>query len=136
MSRKYRQHGYQDYEKEESKTPKRNEGPSPKMQQQRVSVRVFKCSLCGNEIKDTTTISLDSTCPKCRSDLHSCVNCGFFDPSSQFQCMKDVPRNMSPKDKRNDCELYSAKNSIEKRFINVESHHDARQAFENLFKKI
>ncbi|MBN2381725.1 hypothetical protein JXQ70_02485 [bacterium] len=134
MSRKYKQRGYQEYDNEKSqKRPRDND--FARSQPQRVSVRVFKCSLCGNELKDTSTISHLTKCTKCQSDLHSCVNCTFFDPSSSFQCMKEIPRNISPKDKANNCALYQAKGSIEHRFVNLESHTDARKAFENLFKK-
>lgn len=115
---------------------KKSDNSYHRNQPQRVSVRVFKCFRCGQEIKDTSSITFETTCIKCGSDIKSCVNCGSFDPSSKFQCMKDVPHNISPKDKRNNCSQFSPKSSIEQRFINIESQHDARKAFDNLFKNI
>ncbi|MFC1852661.1 hypothetical protein ACFL27_20880 [candidate division CSSED10-310 bacterium] len=135
MSRKYRQRGYMDYEHGSEKRRSMSDESPFRPEPQRITVRVIKCYRCGNEIKDAAKITFESTCGKCGSDLRMCVNCSFFDPSSHFQCMKEVTTNISPKDKRNNCPSFNPRSSVEKRFINVESQLDARKAFENLFKK-
>ena len=75
-------------------------------------------------------------CPKCGFDLHACKQCEHFDPSGRFECNQPVPARISPKDKGNDCSLYSIRVMVEKETSSTSSQrpHDARAAFDNLFK--
>lgn len=133
MSRKYQQKGYMDYDKE-SKRPKGEGIQFKKEQPQRITVRIFKCSQCGNIKDHPEEITLETICKKCDADLHSCVNCKFFDTSSRFQCAQKISEAVSPKDKRNTCSFFQPKVSLEQRFTQIESQRDARQAFNDLFK--
>jgi hypothetical protein len=89
-------------------------------------------------------------CPKCSFELHCCKQCRFFDTGAQFECTQPVPARISPKDTRNECTFYEFRTTVEKDTaptsymqpaqVPVESPTpgrplDARQAFENLFKK-
>jgi hypothetical protein len=75
-------------------------------------------------------------CPKCGFDLHACKQCEHFDPSSRFECNQPIPARISPKDKRNDCALYSIRVMVEKETSSKANQrpNDARAAFDNLFK--
>jgi hypothetical protein len=134
--RKYRQRGYQDYgnEKErrpqaQSKPPER-EGPrSPKMMAYGEKV---KCAACAAIVP--TNLALDSTCPKCNADLHTCRMCTHFDPGSRFECRKPLTARILNKGGRNTCELFAARTVVE-RETSSGKPTDARQAFANLFKK-
>jgi hypothetical protein len=140
MSQKYRQHGYMDYEHDSQPKKPRNDSSQPREQPQLITFRTFKCSLCGQHVKDPSEISLESRCVKCGSELRSCINCNNFDPTSRFQCMKNVSVNISPKDKKNNCNQFFPKTSLEKKYAVVDSQpqpqpqKDARKAFESLFK--
>jgi hypothetical protein len=140
MSQKYRQRGYMDYEHDSQTRKPRTETPQVREQPQLMTIRTFKCSLCGQHVKDPSEISLESRCVKCGSDLRSCLNCNYFDPTSRFQCMKDVTVNISPKDKKNSCTQFFPKTTLEKKYVTVDSQpqpqpqRDARKAFESLFK--
>jgi hypothetical protein len=76
-------------------------------------------------------------CAKCGFELHSCKQCSHFDPSSRFECTQPIPDRITPKDKRNQCTFYSMRVMIEKETSTPAAlkPSDARQAFENLFKK-
>ena len=137
--RKYRQRGYRDNESEpQSQRPKPQspprdrdrEGPrSPKMMAYGEKV---KCSACGAAV--ATMIGAESTCPKCKAELHTCRQCNYFDPGARFECSKTILARIVNKNARNTCELFAARTVIE-RETSSGAPKDARQAFANLFKK-
>ena len=134
--RKYRQRGYMDNDREpqrpkpQSSPRERNEGPrSPRMMAFGESV---KCSSCG--AKATHSISLESSCEKCKGDLHTCRQCTYFDPSARFECSKPITVKIVNKNKRNTCELFAPRTVVE-RETSSGAPKDARQAFAKLFKK-
>lgn len=140
--RKYRQPGYQDRRDEPAKRP--TEGPpakrgdntfGPRALQMPGRHEVSRCSQCGTVLQNL--IDPAGKCPKCGFELHSCKQCSFFDPSSRFECTQPIPERISPKDRRNDCTFYSIRVSVEKEtsIAGKARPSDARQAFENLFKK-
>jgi hypothetical protein len=61
----------------------------------------------------------------------------YFDPSSRFECMQSISVRIPRKDVLNDCALYAIRVTREKETSTPASlrPNDARQAFENLFKK-
>jgi hypothetical protein len=139
--RKYRQRGYQDSGREpqkkfEQSAPARKDntfGPRPlNMPGTRT---VSRCAQCGTLLQSLAEPL--GQCPKCSFDLHSCKQCEHFDPSSRFECNQPIPERLSPKDKRNDCSFYSMRVSFEKETTSkgIARPNDARQAFDNLFKK-
>ena len=135
---KYRQRGYRDSEREpqrqkpqsrpESK-PVDREGPrSPKMM---AFGEAVNCSSCGAK---APSITLESSCPKCRADLHTCRQCRYFDPSAHFECSKTIKARIVNKTARNTCELFAPRAVVERQ-TSSGAPTDARQAFANLFKK-
>ena len=138
--RKYRQRGYQDYDKSDRrderstksspKPPREREGPrSPKMMAFGEKV---KCSSCSATVP--AGIGFDSSCPKCKADLHTCRQCTAFDPGARFECRKPITARIMNKGARNDCELFAPRTVIE-RETSSGAPTDPRQAFANLFKK-
>jgi predicted RNA-binding Zn-ribbon protein involved in translation (DUF1610 family) len=96
---------------------------------------VSRCAQCGNLLQNLAEPV--GQCPKCGFELHSCKQCAHFDPSARFECNQGVTERISPKDKRNDCSLYSIRVALEKETTSkgMARPNDARAAFENLFKK-
>ena len=101
--RKYNQRGYMQNDRE-SQGPKsqskaqskplskheHREGPSsPRMM---AFAEASKCTACG--AKAPPNINVDSSCPKCNADLHSCRQCTHFDPGARFECNKSIPARM------------------------------------------
>lgn len=142
MSRKYRQVGYQDSSGSEQRDKGRSQGSRPHREGPR-SPRmpgfqvVSRCSACGTTIHtELEDITFGSQCGNCGADLRCCKNCVYFDPSSRFECTEPVKARVSPKDKRNDCEFFELKTTVEKAVSSRKSRpDDPRSAFDSLFKK-
>ena len=138
--RKYRQRGYQDSGGEPQKKSEKPQAPhrdltfGPRPLNMPGTRAVSRCAQCGALLQAFTEPV--GQCPKCGFELHSCKQCEHFDPSSRFECNQPIPVRISPKDKRNDCTFYSMRVMIEKETSSRRQRPtDARQAFENLFKK-
>ncbi|MEZ5289000.1 MAG: hypothetical protein R2712_30205 [Vicinamibacterales bacterium] len=162
--RKYRQHGYQDDDRDRrpsreggnggDRRPEREPGApagtrrmssegakNPRMMGYR---SVAKCARCGAPV-DGEILSL-SKCEKCGQALHACIQCVNFDPSARFECSERVPARISPKDAANECASFTPRASWERATSSTpapaastssgapESVSDAKKAFEDLFK--
>jgi len=140
--RKYRQRGYQDRGEEKEKQPGSASGPAkkdntfgPRPMQMPARRQVSRCAQCGTLLQSVSEPV--GKCPKCGFELHSCKQCTYFDPSCRFECSQPIPERIAKKDARNDCTFYSMSVRVEKETSTpVQARPmDARQAFENLFKK-
>src|SRR6058998_2945234 len=121
--RKYRQRGYQD-RSDESTRQKPAEKPARK--DDTFGPRPL-------QMPGTRTVS---RCSQCGFDLHSCKQCTYFDPSSRFECSQPISERIPRKDARNDCTFYAMRVMVEKETSTPGAKvQDARQAFDNLFKK-
>lgn len=137
---KYRQHGYQDSDRpqqkrEPSDRPVKQETFGPRAMQMPGTRSVSRCSQCGVILQSLPDPI--GNCQKCGFELHSCKQCTYFDPSCRFECMQPIPERIPRKDVRNDCSFYSIRVMVEKETSTPAAARpaDARQAFENLFKK-
>jgi len=136
---KYRQRGYMESDREAQRPdrqskpqskPQDREGPrSPRMM---AFGETVKCAACG--AKDTPTIKRDSSCSKCKADLHICRQCTYFDPAARFECNKPIAARIVNKNARNTCELFAARVVVERQ-TSSGPPTDARAAFAKLFKK-
>jgi predicted RNA-binding Zn-ribbon protein involved in translation (DUF1610 family) len=143
--RKYRQRGYQDSGRQDSgseakktfekPTPRKDLTFGPRPMNMPGTRTVSRCAECGALLENLSETF--GQCPKCGFDLHSCKQCEHFDPSSRFECNHPIPARIFPKDKRNECAFYSIRVRLEKETSSQRAQrpNDARQAFENLFKK-
>ena len=146
MAAKYRQHGYQDRDRGEARkgsgekpaggapAPKWDLMFGPKPVNLPGTHAVSRCTQCGTVLEG---IPPSGQCPKCGFELHSCKQCAYFDPGSRFECMQPVKERIAKKDARNECTFYEIRVTREKETSTPASlkPNDARQAFENLFKK-
>jgi len=155
MDRKYGQRGYMDGGKDRVREPEKpREKPKGKPKGALRDVprtvnmpgfqEVLRCSLCGAIVPPPVDIGFESQCPKCKADLRTCKNCRHFDTSAQFECTERIPERIVKKDIRNRCEFFVARTSIERETRDSGgstanpspvSPSDARNAFDNLFKK-
>ena len=143
MDRKYKQRGYmQEYgESKREKSQHQRSGKHSGMK--RYGMRNggtarsgIRCARCGKTLGSMGEVSIDTLCEKCGSDLHTCTNCAFFNTSARWECSKPIPVRISPKDARNACDYFSPAVFVERTFESTSSTpHDARKAFEALFKK-
>jgi hypothetical protein len=107
-----------------------------------------RCSNCGAVL--APGFDPNGKCPKCQFELHCCKQCRFFDSGARFECTQPIPERISPKDAKNSCTFYEFRMTVEKDTAPTSyaqpsasgsapsappRSNDARQAFENLFKK-
>ena len=138
--RKYRQRGYQDRsdetarQKPAEKPARKDDTFGPRPLQMPGTRTVSRCSHCGTLLQALADPA--GKCPKCGFELHSCKQCTYFDPSSRFECSQLIPERIPRKDARNECTFYAMRVMVEKETSTPGAKvQDARQAFENLFKK-
>ena len=146
--RKYRQRGYQDDDRpgrgeshkpaEKKEYAPRGQPPlAPKTFNMPGFREVVKCARCGNELTVAAAWSADGACARCGADLHSCAQCANFDSSAAFECQKQIPARVSPKDARNTCTFYEPRTTVERETKSSTSGTgapSARKAFDDLFK--
>jgi hypothetical protein len=157
VDRKYSHRGYRDAEKNEKKERSHDRKPAPggpradqfgpRTPRMVGTVTRARCSNCGAVLN--AGFDPNGKCPKCQFELHSCKQCRFFDSGARFECTQPIPERIFPKDTRNNCTFYEFRTTVEKdtaptsyaqRNSNPSPaapprHSDARQAFEDLFKK-
>jgi hypothetical protein len=157
MERKYKHKGYSERDRED-KDKKRDRPPSnvPKPFQDQMGPRTprmvgrvtrARCSNCGTIL--TPGFDPSGQCPKCKFELHSCKQCVHFDTGAQYECTQPIPERISPKDTKNECTFFEFRMTSEKDTSPINyapaapssaqasngRPGDARQAFEDLFKK-
>jgi hypothetical protein len=141
MDRKYRQRGYMDSDRDRREKPKREPRPQGAKEfrpRQMPGFReMYRCSMCGSSI--ALEVGLETQCPKCKADLHTCKQCTFFDTSARFECTQPIPERVAPKNVRNECTFFAAKKSVERdtssQTPGKAKPQTAREAFDALFKK-
>ncbi len=157
MERKYRQRGYSDREAAEKKrerSERRDHPAEPRPKQDMLGPRTprmvgtvtrARCSSCGAVL--APNVDPNGECPRCHFELHSCKQCVHFDTGKQFECTQPITERVAKKDAKNNCTFYEMRMTVEKDTSPVTyaksapvatsaaRPNDARQAFENLFKK-
>jgi hypothetical protein len=156
MERKYKQRGYQDHGGDGKKRERAERPSEPRPKQDMLGPRTprmvgtvtrARCSNCGAVLAP----GFDSSgeCPRCRLALHCCKQCVHFDTGAQFECTQPIQERIAKKDARNDCKFFEFRMTVEKDTSPVNyavntaaapaaspaRPHDARKAFEDLFKK-
>jgi hypothetical protein len=158
--RKYRQNGYQDGSaarqsdtKAERFTPPRHpmEITAPRLPRMVRNVTASRCYNCAATLPADFNFALP--CPKCAAELHCCKQCTHFDSAAHFQCAQPITERITAKDKPNECALFAPRVTVARdssvpqpppkavaAAAPATPHvsrtvHNARAAFENLFKK-
>jgi hypothetical protein len=147
--RRYKQRGYQEGEQRASRP---SQGFSP--EGKRVPVitaykETRRCAECGQDLSTAFEIQMESPCPKCGGDLHTCRNCKHFDSGARFQCTQTIPERIGKKAAANRCLLFTGRTIVVKELGQASAApnaaassapasrpaDDARAALEALFKK-
>jgi hypothetical protein len=93
----------------------------------------FRCARCGTAAPLGAALAAAARCDGCGADLHTCSNCVSFDPGARFECRREIPVRVTPKDRANRCELFDPRTRQEFR-EEAKQPGDARSAFDALFK--
>lgn len=94
----------------------------------------MNCQHCGREIEVKERVGFRDFCPGCDRALHSCRNCGFYDPAYHNQCRETQAERVVDKERGNFCEYFSPNRSAAagKRPAGAT---DPRSRLDALFKK-
>src|SRR5437667_8325800 len=89
---KYRQRGYMDHGREDDQRakpqPKSHDDQGPRSPKMMAYAENVKCASCSATVQ--SSVGIDSACPKCKADLHTCRQCLYFDPAARFECRKPL----------------------------------------------
>jgi hypothetical protein len=64
------------------------------------------CFFCNNELEITGRVMRKNECPRCRRDLHCCVQCRFHDPGCHNQCREPKSEMVRDREKANLCDYF------------------------------
>ena len=147
--RRYNQRGYQEGEQRASRP---SQGFSP--EGKRVPVitaykETVRCAECGQDLSTAFDIQMESLCPKCNADLHTCRNCKHFDSAARLQCTQTIKERIGKKAAANRCLLFTGRTIVVKelgqasnapsvalqRAPSSRPADEARAALERLFKR-
>lgn len=90
------------------------------------------CHKCKKTIPTSEKIGFREDCPSCGADLHTCLNCDFFDTSVYNECRETSAERVLDKEKANYCEYFVAR-SANQNTENAPSN--AKKKLEELFGK-
>ena len=90
-----------------------------------------KCPKCQAPI-DTDKISFKDECFSCKTDLHVCIYCVFFDEGKSNQCREPQADYVKERDRANYCEYFRFK---ETDGAKPSGKEEAEKLFSRLFKK-
>lgn len=143
---KYRQRGYKDDDHEDQQRQRRREKDNDDLgnRHQIRSLRhaidrevtvVVRCAQCGHQVPSSQLdVDKETTCPKCRTPLHSCRHCKQFDPGARFECREPIESGFADKWAANDCKVYKPVQALDATGRRAHKPEDAKAAFHNLFK--
>jgi hypothetical protein len=149
MTRKYRQRGYMESqrdEREHRKPPLRKKPLTPEEKAQLRGLRhatareareVVRCPKCGTNVQTLGAIGPETTCPQCNAALHCCRACLHFDSSARWECRGEISERIPDKLKANTCALYTPRLVLDATGKRVETRasNDPKARFESLFKR-
>lgn len=91
----------------------------------------FKCFNCSKELSFVGRVGLREEC-SCRSDVHVCKNCSFYDPKAYNECREPQAERVQDRERANRCDYFSPGNNFESQKSKADQ---LRAAAEALFKK-
>ena len=95
------------------------------------------CFKCQSELQLSKDgrVGRSDECPKCRIDLHVCLNCSYFDQTAYNQCREPQAERVLDKDRRNFCDYFSFKSGKGTTTSGQDQRDAAISKLDELFKK-
>ena len=116
--RRYKQRGYQERDERPSRP---SQGFSPEGKRLPVITaykETVRCAECGQDLSTAYEILMESKCPKCAADLHTCRNCRHFDTASRFECTQSIKARVGRKAERRSAR--QARSLVERGVVGVD----------------
>jgi hypothetical protein len=95
-------------------------------------VGVVSCFSCGKEFTFSEKVGLRAECEHCRSDVHVCCNCEFYDVKVYNQCRETQAEIVRDRDRANRCDYFQPRKGASG---GVDKAAQLKAAAEALFKK-
>jgi len=90
------------------------------------------CALCNSAVNIDKYFTRKSTCPKCGGDLHICMNCKFYSPTSHNRCLEPKAEFQRNRERANFCDYFIFREGIPNASGNEKEN--ARKKLDELFK--
>lgn len=91
-----------------------------------------KCVHCNFEVEIIDRVGRQDSCEKCGRDLHSCMQCRFYDRSAHNQCRETLSMYITDRERGNFCEFFEMGRDVSAEKVAVD---DAKKKLDALFKK-
>jgi hypothetical protein len=91
---------------------------------------IMRCWKCAGEIDADQRIEFRARCPGCDAALHSCLNCGHYQPGHYNDCRETQAERVVDKQRANFCEYFRPRTPAPQAAAT-----DARRQLDALFKK-
>ena len=95
---------------------------------------MHSCALCGAAVEIGRELSRKEECPRCRGDLHICLNCRFYSESAHNKCTEPRAEFQRVRDKANFCDYFKYKEGGSGGGGTDDAKSAAKNAFDDLFK--
>ena len=90
------------------------------------------CHKCSTNIPlIDSKVARKEECPSCKSDLHVCYNCKFYDPKAYNECAETQAERVLDKDRSNYCDYFVVATEGKK---NTNTSQEALKKLDDLFK--
>ena len=63
------------------------------------------CYFCGQPFTGDK-VYRDTICSRCGKDLHSCLNCRFYEKGSYLDCRESISEGIADKERSNFCDYF------------------------------
>ena len=90
------------------------------------------CFQCKKTTQSQGKIGFREECNHCRSDLHVCKNCEFYDPKAYNECREPSADVVREKERSNFCDFFNPRQGAE---ATLDKAAQLKAAAEALFKK-
>lgn len=93
------------------------------------------CSKCEKQLNFPagSVVGRTEECPACGTDLHSCIQCRFYDESAYNQCSEPQAERVVEKERANFCDYFQLGGRSAGRSANAEKDA-AKKKLDDLFK--
>lgn len=91
------------------------------------------CVVCGTLVDPEPPVSRRDYCQKCKSDLHACRQCYWYDVRVAKQCREPMAEWIADKEKANFCDYFKLNDKTSE--VGDDKASSSREALERLFKK-
>ncbi len=95
--------------------------------------KTIRCFKCGTEIILDRRVFRQDSCKNCKSFLHCCLNCRFYDPLAAHECRESEAGWTRDKEAANFCDYFEPGMAPVRKDVNKQD--EARKKLEQLFKK-